>query len=338
MTGFDGGGFYNSAGGALPWGSGGAGALSGMGGSNPAGAIAQNYASGYQSALDMNKANYSNILSGYQGALRSQQAAQASIGAGYAGLTSSVLGGIQNIGNAQSQAITDRYRSEGGKANQQLIDRGLGNTTVQSAVTRGNEYDREKAQNLNTEAMAGLRAQYGSQLGLADLAQQRESYQNNTGLLGRQLDWMNSVNAKYPDASLYSGMLQQAGQKGGSGGGPNNLSGGGGGTPGLGYSPRPVPANYASGEAPGAYGGIGGFGGGSPYSSPYGSNQPDPSWQPGGSNYGGDYGGMPAAPMQGFGAAIYGGAQAAMGAFGGMAGYGQTSGSDYSPSVEDYGV
>lgn len=323
MTGFDGGGFYNTAGGALPWGSGGAGALN----STTPGGIAANYSSGYKDALEMNKTNYNNILSGFQGALKSQQAAQASIGSQYAGLTSSVLGGIQQIGNAQSQAISDRYRAESGKANQQLIDRGLGNTTVQSAVTRGNEYDREKAQNSNTEAMAGLRAQYGSQLGLADLAAQREGYQNNTGLLSHQLDWMNSVNAKYPDASMYSGLLQQAGQRGAQGG-PTNLSGGGGGTPGLGYSPRAAPANYASGEAPGAYGGIGGFGGSSPYSSPFGGNQPDPSWQPGGSNYADGPGGyMPAQSWGGgFPAAAYGGAQAAMGFLGESGGMGDYGG------------
>ena len=138
-------------------------------------ALGENYQSAYNAALEQNKAMYSNIMAGYQG------------------LTQSVLGNIQGTETAQRQAIADQYAQQSGQTAQSLISRGLGNTTVANAMQRGVSLDRAKADINLSNQMAQLYAGYQSKLG------------------GSQLDFMNSVMAKYPDAGAYYKLMEQAG-------------------------------------------------------------------------------------------------------------------------------
>lgn len=59
---------YGEIGGSLPFSS-----IDAAGAFSPTGDISQAYGSAYNSALEMNKANYSNILKGYQQLLSNQQ-------------------------------------------------------------------------------------------------------------------------------------------------------------------------------------------------------------------------------------------------------------------------
>lgn len=310
---FDGGGFYQSGGGALPWGASAGGVI---GAGNNRGALAANYQNAYNQSLAQNQSNYNNIFSGYQGALASQQAAQKSLAGGYSQLYGDVLGKIQTQGDSRNQAIADQYRASSGQMNQTMIDRGLGNTTVTSAVQRGNNLDQAKAYNQNTEQIAGLQAGYMSQLGLAGLKNQQDSYMANTGLLNRQLDFMNSVQAHYPDAGLYAQLAESnSGNRGAGNQGRGTFGGGGGGTPGLGYAPRAAPGYYPSGDAPSYGSGSGGFGAwaGTPFGSSGGSPYSDPFTGAGnyagatGTGSGGDYGGGGGGGWMGALASNYGG-------------------------------
>lgn len=250
-------------GGDLPFGAGG-GALGGALG----GSLGDSYAKAYNSALAQNQAMYKNILQGYQQtagqqytaqqaiaagypqlaeniqrmqntAMGQQQAAQQTIGGGYNQLQNNVLGTIQGIGKSQSQAIADVYGQQSGALAQQLVNRGLGNTTVQGSMQRGLDLDQQKAQIALANQLAQLSAGYQSQLGLSGLnyqnqaAMQNSAQQNmmaqtqaglgeaglnyanlanmqNTGQANQQLGWMNTVNMKYPDAGAY--MQMQAAQ------------------------------------------------------------------------------------------------------------------------------
>lgn len=194
-------------GGDLPWGGGGAGAMA----AKTPDQLAASYAKSYNDALAQNARNYQNILAGYQQTLAQQAAQQNAVQQQYANLYNDVIGGVQGIGQARNQDILDRHAASVGQQSQQLIDRGLANTTVQQAVTRGLGYDRDKALNENAERIAGIRAQYGSQLGLAGLNYAGQAAQANTALANRQLDWMNSLQAAYPDAGLYAQMAQAYG-------------------------------------------------------------------------------------------------------------------------------
>lgn len=151
----------------------------------------------YEGLLNQAQGMYGNILSGYNSALASQQAQQQQIMGGYNQLQSNVLGGLAGQGQARSQEIADQYTARQGQATQNLVSRGLGNSTVQSAVSRGLAFDESKSQNQLTEAIAAQNAQYQSQLGLAGLGYQNTANMQNTALLGQQLgysaNWQQSL-------------------------------------------------------------------------------------------------------------------------------------------------
>lgn len=195
--------------GALPFQPGGnpyAGIQQGLGG------LAQQYQQSYNSALAQNQAMYGNILSGYQQVMGNQVGAQQAIGAGYNNLYNTVTQGIQGIDASQRQALADTYAQQKGQARQGLVSRGLGNTTVVNAAERGLALDKAKADIALSNQTAALQAGYQSQLGLAGLGQQNAANLQNTQLGGRQLDWMNSVTAAYPNAQEYNALFSQHGQ------------------------------------------------------------------------------------------------------------------------------
>ncbi len=173
--------------------------------------LAQQYQQSYNSALAQNQAMYGNILAGYQQVLGNQTGANQAIGAGYGELYNTVLGGIQGVDASQRQAIADTYAQQKGQATQGLISRGLGNTTVRDSVNRGLSLDKAKADIALSNQTAQLQAGYQSQLGLAGLGQQSAAAAQNAALGGRQLDWMNTVSAQYPNAQEYNALFAQHG-------------------------------------------------------------------------------------------------------------------------------
>lgn len=251
--------------GALPWGGGsGASAIYGAAGGDP-GAVANAYGSAYNNALAMNQSNYNNILAGYQSTMATQTSAQDAIKSGYSDLYNNVLGKINSIGQARTDAINNASARQQGMQDQQLINRGLGNTTVQASVNRGIEGDKQQALTQLSDDQAKMSGDFMSQLGLAGLGNQQRGLENQTGLAQSQLNWMNSVSAKYPDAGFYSSLAAQAANNRRS----TNFGGGvfapaGGGQSGkLGYVPSPGP-DWGSGLGVQDSGGAGGGGYGLP--------------------------------------------------------------------------
>ena len=205
-----GGGFAGySAGGALPFG--GSGGIGGAASGDP-NAIAANYDRAYNNALAMNQSNYNNILAGYQQSLAKQTSAQQAIQAGYSGLYNDVMARINGEGESRRQGIDRASAQSLAKSSQQLIDRGLGNSTIQTSVNRGVEADRNFQQLNLSDQLARQSADYMSRLGLAGLSSQQRGEDAMLGQFNRQLDFMNSVTAKYPDAGMYGQLAMQAGQ------------------------------------------------------------------------------------------------------------------------------
>lgn len=221
-----GGGGAAAPGAGLAWGAGGGGGGWGIGGGlnfagmgaaanmdfsgNPA-ALSASYANAYNAALGLNSQNYQNILAGYQQTAGNLNAATQQIVGGYNDLQTGVLNDLSNAGATQRQAINDTYAKEQGAAMQQLINRGLGNTTIQQGVQRGLIYDREKANVSLAEQIANLKASYRSNLGLAGLNYQNQAALQNAAQANQQLQWMNSVQAPYPDAAAYSRLAEMWG-------------------------------------------------------------------------------------------------------------------------------
>lgn len=200
--------------GKLPFGGGGGTMFSGG-----VGNLGASYQNAYSNALEMNKANYGNVLKGYQDTSEGMAANQGQIAQGYAGLDQRVLSGIDQIGGARRNEIADQYRAAQGNATQSLISRGLGNSTVVDSVNRGLQYDRQKSETQSADDLAGMRAGYQTQIGTNNLNFLDAANRQRTDLGQNQLGWMNSVNAPYPNADMYSQLAQQHGATNGAGGG-----------------------------------------------------------------------------------------------------------------------
>lgn len=136
----------------------------------------------YQQALSNAQTQYSQISAGYNALLASQQAAEAQTIGGYNTLSNQVQGAIQGVTASQSQAIKDVYTQQSGQQQQQLINSGLGNSTVLSSVNRGLTLDEQKAQVALSNQQAQLQAGYLSSIGLAGLGYQGQATQANTAL------------------------------------------------------------------------------------------------------------------------------------------------------------
>ncbi len=197
--------------GALPWGQGGGGMFDYMGASDPEKALASHYQQAYNSALSMNQQNYANILKGYQQTQLAQMGSQQAINKGYGKLLNDVLGHVAKVGLSDRQSITDMYAQRGGETQQNLVGAGLGNSTVTESMRRGLTLDEAKANMQLSEQLSKMYAGYLSDIGTKQLAYRERAGQARTGLSSDQLNWMNSIQAQYPDASAYSQIAQGLG-------------------------------------------------------------------------------------------------------------------------------
>lgn len=203
--------------GNLPWDNAGARMLQGVDWSNPDAAmkaLGDNYANSYNNALAMNQRNYENILQGYQSTAGALAADQMETRIDYENLMTNVDNRIASLGGAERQRLNDLYAAQSGQQAQSLIDRGLGNTTVQNAVQRGLTLDHAKAGVGLNESIAGMQAQYMADLGLERLGFRERSLERDANLATGQLDWQNSVDAAYPDAQAYGSLASQLGATG----------------------------------------------------------------------------------------------------------------------------
>ncbi len=347
---------------------GGAGQFAGLGGS-PQSVLANlgsNYATAYN-AYANNVQNQTNAINaGYGQTAQAQADAQRGVANGYGALSSSVLGGIAGIGTDQRAIIDRTYAQQAGRADQNLINSGLGNSTVRTNAQRGIGFDQALAQNNLANSIAQTKAGYESQIGQAGLGYQGQAVRDNTALSLDQLHWMNSVTNLPPDASQYSTLAQQAGaaiqseanraqvdrlagQNAGLGDQIRQagvIGGSGGLAMGTGGILPKTPYNSGQGSVGQTPGGGGAGGGGSFFQSPYGSR---PVGTGGGgamqqATGGGGYGGAWESTVdweQGIPAAASAFAAGAAGGYGG--GWDPNSnpfgfGSDFTSTYEDPGA
>lgn len=200
----------SALGGAMSFPSGGANAMQGLGGSpqQALSALGGDYASAYNAALSANQQMYSNILSGYQSTLQQQVAAEQGVSQGYNQLYGNVMNTIQGVDTSTLQAIQRAYAQQSGQATQQMVNAGLGNTTVQQSTQAGLLGQYAQAQTAAQNQYAQLKAGYMSQLGLAGLNYSNQAILQNTGEANQQLQFMNSVQMPYPNAAMYGQLAQ----------------------------------------------------------------------------------------------------------------------------------
>jgi hypothetical protein len=148
------------------------------------------YNSAYQNAASINQQLYGQF-----------QTQANSIQNQYAALNRNVMRRMAGSNRANMMDIANKYTAMSGQVSQQMIDRGLGNTTLQFQAQRGVAQDRAhettRSRNMYAQLMGNMQAQIG-QAGL----------QSQQGLLNSMLQY---VSAPYPDPSVYAQMAAAGG-------------------------------------------------------------------------------------------------------------------------------
>lgn len=118
------------------------------------------------------------------------------------------MGQLDRFSDQETKDINTRFDQRQAQGTQDLISRGLGNTTVTSAISRGINQDRE----------ADLRR-------LGDLTNQRRMTADQ-GLTEDKLQFMERRTDSYPDQNLLAQLALKSGQGGMSGSGSGSVTGG----------------------------------------------------------------------------------------------------------------
>ncbi len=179
--------------------------------------------------------SYNQTMQGYQSLANAQYAAEQPIEAGYSNLYNTVMGTICGIQTSQLQAVQCQYTKANASTQQQMINAGLGNSTVLASLQRGNCAQKSLATTQVQNQFAQLKAGYESQLGLAGLNAQMQMLGMNTALGVQQLKCMM---VPLPNPSGFASQWQMMGSKGGMPTGP------------MGSVPRQGPGTPARGNNP----------------------------------------------------------------------------------------
>jgi hypothetical protein len=122
------------------------------------------------------------------------------------GLYNQAIGAQSQMGNTAHQQVADTTAQNAAQADQDLVSRGLGNTTVRSSVQRGIQSDAMKQNQAINESVANAKS------GL--LSQQAGALENYGNFKA------NSILSKQnvpPDLQMYMSLIQQLAASGGAG-------------------------------------------------------------------------------------------------------------------------
>jgi hypothetical protein len=146
----------------------------------------------YNQLLGLNQQHYQNVLGAYQGAQGNLAQNLPSISQGYGDIENQVMGtlgqgralGGNNWGVAQpaATAIGKAFTQAMGNSSQQMVNAGLGNTTVTANLQNMNAQNAGNAYASLGSQLAQTAAGYQSQLGLAGLGQRMQGLGMQTGL------------------------------------------------------------------------------------------------------------------------------------------------------------
>lgn len=120
------------------------------------------------------------------------------------------VGFLRGTNRANNRDIDKRFSALSGETAQGLIDRGLGNSTIQYSMQKG-------ITNAHADALSRSRAEFGGRLYDA----YARNAAANSGLAAQQLGFLSGINIGYPDMGAFASMaaLAGAGGAGGAGGG-----------------------------------------------------------------------------------------------------------------------
>lgn len=240
----------------------------------------------YNQSLALNQQNYQNILGAYSGGQQGLAAQLPGIYQGYGNIQSGVQntlglgGGGWGVAAPAAQAIGQSFAQSQGQTQQDLINRGLGNSTVLGNLSNQNTLMAAQAYGGLGAQLAQTYAGYQAQIGLAQQAAQMQG-------LGMQTDLAKAEGAtlggyRFQSPSQLVGQYSQGNFPPRVSGGLIGGSGGGGGKGNTG-DPYAPPGSGGGGSQYGTSSSSMGGGAGSSY------GQYDSMY---GSNSGNSYGGM----------------------------------------------
>lgn len=191
-----------------------------------------------------------NVLGGYHDLLNAQTQGYGNVGQGYNQLLNNQMSRLGLLGQTEATDLQQQYDQQHAKANQDLVNRGLGNTTIQQSTDRGIDFDKARAltnlaqnvagqmnttemgaalpmlnqqnQSLGNEAQiaqSGLGAQQGMAGQQAQIQQNainfgNQAQQEQTGLGQNQANFMQSVNQTGPDYGQLAQLAMAIGSAG----------------------------------------------------------------------------------------------------------------------------
>ena len=158
------------------------------------------YQTAYDTAKAANESRYEDIVGRY--GTRYEQGVSDIDAYG-----SSILGGLEGMGEAEKAQIGRTYDRSGALGQQSLISSGLHSTTIAPTVQRQNEIARGNALSLADERLR--RENLGYQ---TDIAKTKLSY--TSGMSKELLDFMERRTDDYPDQSVYLQLMNQLGNTG----------------------------------------------------------------------------------------------------------------------------
>lgn len=208
------------------------------------------YQGAWQGSRDAQQQQIQAVLAQQAQAQAQQQAAIQAAQNRYAMAKQNTIAGLHGANRANLQDIADKYTAQSGQMAQQLINRGLGNTTVQASVQRGLIADQSKEATRSKNEFAQTIAGYRSGMAgtMAQLGMQGAGM--NYGAAMAPANFLAGINIGYPDRSQYGSSFSGSASGGGGYIDPSRPTGG------------PMPAGFFDPGAGAAAvgGGAGGYG------------------------------------------------------------------------------
>lgn len=155
-----------------------------------------------------NSASNADSLKRFRSLMRMTKGVQNRV-VGQGGLYDQAAGLQTGMGATANAAIDEQTIKNKGQSEQDLIDRGLGNTTIRSTTNRGIESDAQKAHQSVAEAVANAKA---------GLLTQRAGAETQLG--GMRGDALLSRTNTPPNAQMYAQLIQMLMANGGGSGNP----------------------------------------------------------------------------------------------------------------------
>lgn len=157
----------------------------------------------YAAAAQLNRDLFNAQQQGWAQNLAQYQAGMQGVTSGWQNLTGQAMGLLRGTNRANLQDIANKYTALSGQMSNQMIDRGLGNSTVQQAMQIGLRQSQAREATRSRGEFGQLLANTLGSLGGAGLAAQERGVSGASDIYRGYLGFLNSVNAPYPQGSMY---------------------------------------------------------------------------------------------------------------------------------------